>query len=320
MKILVIGSFMMDLVARTPRAPLEGETIIGHSFSQFTGGKGANQAVAAARLGADVTMLGKVGEDSFGDAQIWSLKAAGINTNYIMRDSSASSGVGFITLEDNGKNRIIIIPGVNMLFTPTELDNKEGLISDADIIILQFEIPMETVCRAIDLGHKFNKTVILNPAPSARIDKNYLAKLDYLILNEIETRDFTGVSVVDDKSADVAGHKLLDMGCKNVVITMGDKGVLFLNNKEEYYVESIKVNAVDTTAAGDEFIGAFAYGLGNGFNHEQCTRFANAAAAISVTRMGAQPSLPIIDEVKKFITDNDIDVGGIKFEEDRSLK
>lgn len=320
MKILVIGSFMMDLVVRTPRAPLEGETIIGHSFSQFTGGKGANQAVAAANLGADVTILGKVGNDSYGDAQIKSLKGVGINTNYIMRDSNASTGIGFITLEDNGKNRIIIIPGANMLFKPEEVKKNKELISDSDIIILQFEIPMETVYAAIDLGYKFNKTIILNTAPSARIDKYYLAKVDYLILNEIETRDFTGVNIVDDKSANTAGHKLLDMGCKNVVITMGDKDVLFLNNRESFYVNSIKVKVVDTTAAGDEFIGAFAYGLSRRFTHEQCTKFANAAAAISVTKIGAQPSLPKLNEVKKFIIDNNIDMGGVKFEEDRNLK
>lgn len=320
MRILVIGSFMMDLVARTPRAPLEGETIIGHSFSQFTGGKGANQAVAAARLGSDVTMFGKVGQDSFGDAQIQSLKAAGINTEYIMRDSNAATGVGFITLEDNGKNRIIIIPGVNMLFKPEDLIREQDLISDSDIIILQFEIPMETVCEAIDLGRKFNKTLILNPAPSAGIDKEYLSKLDYIILNEIEAKDFTGINVVDEAGANTAALKLLNMGCKNVVITMGDKGVLFLNNKERYFVDSLKVNAVDTTAAGDEFIGAFAYGLGRGFNYEQCVKFANAAAAISVTKMGAQPSLPLIDEVKKFIVENNIDVGGVNFEEDRGPK
>lgn len=320
MKILVIGSFMMDLVVKTPRAPMEGETIIGHSFSQFTGGKGANQGVAAAKLGANVTMFGKIGIDSFGEAQIQSLKEVGIDTSYIIKDSRESTGIGFVTLEDNGKNRIIIIPGANMLFTSEEVKKNEKLIYESDIIILQFEIPMETIYTAIDLGYKFNKTVILNPAPFTSINNEYLAKVDYLILNEIETKDFTGMVVNDKESARVAGEELLKMGCKNVAITMGEKGVLFLNEKECFYVNGISVDAVDTTAAGDEFIGAFAYGLSKGFNHEQCVKFANVAAAISVTRMGAQPSLPDIHEVKKFIIDNSIDVGGVNFEKDWNIK
>jgi ribokinase len=311
-KIMVIGSFMMDLVVRTPKAPREGETIIGYSFSQFTGGKGANQAVAAARLGADVTMLGKVGDDNFGDAQIQSLKEAGVNIDYIMRDPHSSTGIGFITLESNGKNRIIIVPGANMLFSVHELKEHEELISRSDVIILQLEIPIETVYAAIDMGYKFKKTIILNPSPYTKIDRNYQSKIDYLILNEVEARDFTDVNVIDSKMANAAGNKLLDMGCKNVVITMGDKGILFLNDREQFYVDSIRVDTIDTTAAGDEFIGAFAYGLSNGFDHVQCTRFANAAAAISVTRMGAQLSLPGIDELKNFITDNKIDIGGVK--------
>lgn len=300
-KILVVGSFMMDLVARTPRAPLEGETIAGLSFSQFTGGKGANQAVAAARLGGDVTMIGKLGNDSFGDAQLQSLTASGINADYVLRDERQSTGIGFITLEESGKNRIIIIPGANMAFTPDDLVKCKELIRKAEIVILQFEIPMDTTCKCMELSSEYGKTVILNPAPSAKIDTDYLGKVTYLILNEVEARDFTGISILDKDSAKKASCRLLEMGCKNVIITMGGNGVFFMNDSEEHYIASHRVNVVDTTAAGDEFIGAFAYGIQNGYEHRECLEFANAAAALSVTRMGAQPSLPTLPEVEEFM-------------------
>lgn len=300
-KILVIGSFMMDLVTRTPRAPKEGETIKGLSFSQFTGGKGANQAVAAAKLGGDVTMIGMIGADSFGEAQIQSLKSAGINTAYISRTEKASTGIGFITLEESGKNRIIIVPGANLLYTPEELYKNKSLISDADIIVLQFEIPMDTTYKSLELCCELGKTVILNPAPSEKIEPDYLKRVTYLILNEVEAKDFTGINIIDRDSAKKAAEKLLEQGCRNVIITMGCNGVFFLNSNEEYYVESFKVDAVDTTAAGDGFIGAFTYGLQNKHSHKECIEFANAAAALSVTRMGAQPSLPYLSEVKEFL-------------------
>lgn len=308
-QILVIGSFMMDLVAKTPKAPREGETIIGHSFSQFTGGKGANQAVAAARLGAKVSMVGKVGVDSFGDAQIESLKLSNVNTQHILRDGGASTGVGFITLEASGKNRIIIIPGANMLLTPEDIIQKENLIKESTTIILQLEVPLETVYTSIDIANKYNKTVVLNPAPSAKIDNEYLKKVTYFIPNEIEVRDFTGIDVIDKDSARVAATILLKRGCQNVLITLGDKGVYFLNQQgEEYLVKSISVDAVDTTAAGDAFIGAFVFGLQKGFDHWDCLKFANATAALAVTRMGAQPSLPNLGEVYEFMNDKGIDI------------
>lgn len=309
--ILVIGSFMMDLVAKTPRAPREGETIIGHSFSEFTGGKGANQAVAAAKLGSNVIMLGKVGEDGFGDAQINSLKSAGVATDYIIKDSGDSTGVGFVTLEGNGKNRIIIIPGANMLLKPLDIIKNEELIKSSDIIILQLEIPLETVYASIDIAYEYGKTIVLNPAPAAKINSEYLRKVSYFIPNEIEVKDFTGIDVVDKESAKIAAAKLLELGCSNVLITMGDKGVYFLNIKnEEYFVKGINVAAVDTTAAGDAFVGAFVFGLEKGLDHCDCLRLANASAALSVTRMGAQPSLPYLDEVKKFMNDNKIKAEG----------
>lgn len=303
-RILVIGSFMMDLVAKTPRAPIEGETITGISFSQFTGGKGANQAVAAAKLGAKVIMLGKLGMDSFAEEHISSLKNYGVDGQHVIRDNRESTGVGFITLESNGKNRIIIIPGVNKLLSPQDIENNEKLIEESDILILQLEIPLESVYKSIELAYKHNKIVLFNPAPFINFDFSYLDKITYIVLNEIEAKDCTGIEILDKDKAKLAGEKLLNLGCKNVLITMGDKGAYFLNKNEEYFIESLKVKAVDTTGAGDEFLGAFAYGIKSGWGNEKAIKFANVAAAISVTKMGSQPSLPYFNEVKEYIDKN----------------
>ncbi len=301
MKVLVIGSFMMDLVAQTPRAPIEGETIIGKTFNQFTGGKGANQAVAAARLGADVTMVGKLGRDTFGQAHIDSLKREGINYEHVLFDDVESSGVGCITLEENGNNRIIVIPGANLKLSPSDLKALSEEIKNSDIIILQLEISLETVYKAIELGHKFGKMIILNPAPAAKFDKDYIKLVDYIVPNESEASILTGIKVDSLESARKAAKNLLVSGSKNVIITLGDKGVLLVNNNEEIFQPSFKVKAVDTTAAGDSFIGAFAYSLTNGVKHIDALKFACAVGALTVTKMGAQPSLPTMAEVESFI-------------------
>lgn len=303
-KILVIGSFMMDLVAQTPRAPIEGETIIGTSFSQFTGGKGANQAVAAARLGADVTMVGKLGEDSFGKSHIESLKREGINHDYVLFDDVESSGVGHITLEENGNNRIIVIPGANLKLSPKEVEGLEKNIKNSDIIILQLEIPFETVYKTIELAHKHGKTIILNPAPAAKLKEEFVKLVDYIVPNESEASLLTGIKVNSIESAKKAAQNLLKLGCNNVIITLGEKGVLLVNNNEEIFQESFKVKPVDTTAAGDSFIGAFAYSLANGLESKKSLEFACAVGALTVTKIGAQPSLPKLTEVEMFMKEN----------------
>lgn len=305
-KILVIGSFTMDLVALTPRAPMEGETIIGSSFQQFTGGKGANQAVGAARLGADVTMIGKLGRDSFGEAHIESLKREGINYDNVLFDDVESSGVGHITLEENGNNRIIVIPGANHKITPKDVENLESEIEKSDIVILQLEIPFDTVYKSIELAHKHKKTIILNPAPAVKLKEEYVKLVDYIVPNESEATLLTGIKVNSIETATEAAKGLLDLGCKNVIVTLGDKGVLLVNNKEEIFQESFKVKPVDTTAAGDSFIGAFAYSLANGQAHEKSLEFACVVGALTVTKIGAQPSLPILSEVEAFMKERQI--------------
>ncbi len=300
-KVLVIGSFMMDLVVLTSRAPMEGETIVGKSFYQFTGGKGANQAVAASRLGVDVAMIGKLGKDAFGQAHIDSLKKEGIDHKSVLFDDTESSGVGNITLEENGNNRIIVVPGANLKLSPSDIEAFEEQIKNSDIIILQLEIPFETVYKSIELAHKHGKIIILNPAPAAMIPEEFIKLVDYIVPNESEAFILTGIKVNNISSAREAAKALLNLGCKNVIITLGDKGVFFMNNNEEIFQESFKVKAVDTTAAGDSFIGGFAYSLANDFEYKKALEFSCAVGALTVTKIGAQPSLPTIEEVNSFI-------------------
>lgn len=308
-KILVIGSFMTDLVVQTDKVPVEGETVIGNSFNQFTGGKGANQAVAAARLGGNVEMIGKLGKDDFGREHVRSLQNAGIIHDHVLYDNVAASGIGNVTLDSHGNNRIIVIPGANLKLTEQDIDKIEDVIQQSDIVVLQLEIPMQTVYRAIDLAHKHGKKAILNPAPAQPIDLSYANKIDYVTPNETEAYILTGIEVNNLEKTRKAANKLLSQGYKNVIITLGEKGVFFKNQYEEKSFPAYKVKPVDTTAAGDSFVGAFAYGLSAGWNENQAIKFAVATSAITVTRMGSQPSLPKKEEVQQFLRDREIAAG-----------
>ncbi|WP_339226636.1 ribokinase [Oceanobacillus sp. FSL K6-2867] len=298
-KILIIGSFMTDLVVQTLKVPVEGETVIGKSFNRFTGGKGANQAVAAARLGGDVTMIGKLGEDDFGKEHIESLDKNNVNHQSVLFDSQTSSGVGNIQIDYNGNNRIVVVPGANLKLSERDIEKNENVIMDSDIIVLQLEIPMKTVYKSIDLANKHGKTIILNPAPAQLIKPEYRSKIDYFVPNETEASLLSNIEVNGLETAEQAAEILLEQGYKNVIITLGDKGVIFKNQDQFKYVEAHRVKAVDTTAAGDSFIGSFAYGLSKGMEIEQTLNIAVAASAITVTKLGAQPSLPEIKEVNE---------------------
>ncbi|MFP5110972.1 ribokinase [Bacillaceae bacterium C204] len=300
-KILVIGSFMTDLVVQTPKVPVEGETIIGNTFNRFTGGKGANQAVAAARLGGDVTMIGKLGEDDFGREHIDALKSENINHHSILFDSQASTGVGNVVIDSNGNNRIIVVPGANLKLSEKDIEAFENVIINSDIVVLQLEVPMETVYKSIELANKHGKTIILNPAPAQPIDPKYMDKVDYFVPNETEASLLTNIEVSNLETAEKAAEVLLLQGYKNVIITLGNKGVIFKNNTEMKFVKAYTVKAVDTTAAGDSFIGSFAYGLSNNMTIEQSLNLAVAASALTVTKLGAQPSLPKIDDVNELL-------------------
>ncbi|WP_274361317.1 ribokinase [Paenibacillus thermotolerans] len=301
MSILVIGSFMMDLVVRTDRAPAAGETLIGESFGRFPGGKGANQAVAAARLGGEVTMAGKVGNDLFGDEFFAVLAENGVGTKHILRDDAASTGVGSIVVEKSGQNRIIVVPGANLNFTQEETDELEDVIRQADLLMMQLEMDMSVVERAAAIAAKHRVPVILNPAPAAALSDQLLGNVTYLTPNETELALLSGMKVESIDDAKLAALSLLDRGVHNVVVTLAEKGALLCTPNGFQHVEGFPVEPVDTVAAGDSFNGALAVQLVNGVTLAEAVRFANAVGALTVTKQGAIPSLPRLEEVNSFM-------------------
>ena len=300
-RILVIGSFMMDLVVRTPRAPQEGETIIGTSFNRFPGGKGANQAVAAARLGARVTMAGKLGQDVFGDQMLAALQQEGVATEHVLRDEQASTGIGSIVLDDQGKNRIVVVPGANLKYSLADLAALEPVVAAHDLVMLQLEMDVEVVKAAAQMGRKHGVPVMLNPAPARDLDDAFFAAVDFLTPNETEAQLLTGVTVHDVDSARQAALQLLARGLRHVVITLGDKGALLATGDRTQHVPGFSVHTVDTVAAGDAFNGALATKIAHGFSLEEAVVYANAVGALAVTRPGAIPSLPTAQEVEEFL-------------------
>ncbi|KKI90167.1 ribokinase [Bacillus sp. SA1-12] len=295
----------MDFVIHTPRAPKNGETIIGSSFSRFPGGKGANQAVAAARLGGYVTMIGKLGLDQFGEEFIDTLKKEKINTQFILQDEQYATGVGFVTLEKNGDNRIVVVPGANMNYKIDDLNNIENLIKEAKILLVQLEMDLDMIQKAVSYAAENQVPVILNPAPAPiqRLDSNLLKHVTYLTPNETELEILTGIKVISNEDAEAGARLLIGKGVKNVVVTLADKGSLLVNQSGTKYIPGFPVNPVDSVAAGDAFNGALAVGSMNGKSLIEVIQFANAVGALTVTKKGAIPSLPSIKEVENFIKD-----------------
>ncbi|PTM59806.1 ribokinase [Desmospora activa] len=302
--VLVIGSFMMDLVALTPRIPEDGETVIGTSFGRFPGGKGANQAVTAARLGAPVTMVGKLGADDFGDEFLHTLNAESINTSYILRDQLHPTGVGSIYIDEHGNNRIIVIPGSNLQFTPQEVDNVKEVIREAGVLILQLEMNILTVKRAAELAHGFNVPVILNPAPAQELDDELYKKITYLTPNQKEAQFLSGIEVHDQNSAQKAAEILLDKGVQNIILTLADQGALIANKHKMIHIPGFPVEPIDTVGAGDSFNGALAFGIVHAMDLEETVEMANAVGALTVTKKGAIPSLPYYKDVQPFVIDS----------------
>lgn len=302
MKILILGSFMMDLVVRTPRAPEKGETVIGTNFHKFPGGKGANQAVAAARLGAQVIMAGKVGNDPFGNEAIETLIKEKVDTQYILRDEAYPTGVGSIVLEENGDNRIVVVPGANLKFTLSDLELVKDVIRNSDILVAQLEMDIEVISAAIDYAHKSHVPVILNPAPAQKLSRDLLSKVTYLTPNETECEILTGIKICNTDDAETAANTLLNMGVENVIITMAENGAMIANADGIQNLPGYSVKAVDTVAAGDAFNGALAVGITKGKPLHEVVRFANAVGALAVTKEGAIPSLPYLKDVEKFMS------------------
>jgi ribokinase len=301
--IVVVGSLNMDLVVRAPRAPEAGETIRGHDFQMVPGGKGANQAAAAAKLGGETAMVGRVGGDAFGPVLIQNMARQGVDANHIMIDQEASTGVAVITVDDTGENRIVISAGANGRVNKSDIERAEGLLRDAQFLILQFEIPLEVVDYAIEKAGHYPVKVILNPAPAASVSPEFLGRVDHLVPNETETKILTGLDVSDLSTAEKAAREFLSYGVGEVIITLGEEGALLVTRERVTHVPAREVKAVDTTAAGDAFIGGFAVATARGFSPVEAVRYATCAGTLAVTKFGAQTSLPTAEEVQALYVD-----------------
>lgn len=298
--ITVIGSFMMDLVIKAERRPQRGETIIGQSFGMYPGGKGFNQAVAAARLGAHVHMVGKLGEDDFGERFRKSLDNAGIGSEFVSSTDLAMTGVGSPVIDAHGDNSIIVVPGANMLLLSEDIEKARGLIIQSDIVLMQLENPLETVIYAARIAQSAGVPILLNPAPACPLPDELLSLITILTPNEIEAGMLSGYNVVDNAFAVQAVRKLLDKKVQSVVLTLGDRGAILGENNRFFHIPGYKVDVVDTTAAGDAFSAALAVQYSSRHSIEDSITFANSAGALATTILGAEPAMPFLESVKQF--------------------
>ncbi|MDZ7718599.1 MAG: ribokinase [Balneolaceae bacterium] len=302
-KIIVVGSSNTDMIVKVPRIPAPGETILGGKFVKAAGGKGANQAVAAARSGGNVTFIANTGNDNFGKEAIEGFQKEGVNTESIFVDEETPSGVALIFVGEDGENSIAVASGANGTLTPSQIGKTEPVIADGNILLAQLETPLETIEQAIKIANKHNVKVILNPAPAQPLSDDLLKRIDILTPNQSEAELLTGIRVEDESSAKKASEKLLSRGVKTVILTLGSEGAFVMSETIQKTIPGFKVNAEDTTAAGDTFNGALAVGVSLGKSIEDAIIWAHAAAALSVTRMGAQPSIPNQKEIQNFISE-----------------
>ena len=299
--ILVVGSSNTDMIIKLDRIPRPGETLLGGAFVTAAGGKGANQAVGAARAGGKVTFIARVGQDMFGDQAVAGFIKDGIVVDHVTRDKTNPSGVALIFVGKDGENSIAVAGGANAKLSPADVRKAKAAIAGASVLVMQLETPLESVQAAADLAAKAGVRVILNPAPAQPLPDKLLKCVSILTPNETEAELLTGIAVTDTASAAVAAAKLRARGVQTVIITLGARGAFVATENGGQLVPGFKVKAVDTTAAGDIFNGALAVALGEGKPLKQAVRFANAAAAISVTRLGAQLSAPARREIEKFL-------------------
>ena len=296
--ILVVGSANMDMVVKTDRFPEPGETVFAASFGMFPGGKGANQAVCAAKLGGKVSFLGKMGRDMFGEALARSMKRDGVRLDHAKVDAKRSTGVALITVDRSGQNEIVVVSGSNMAIHPTDIQRERSVFEPKGVLLVQLEIPVSAVTKAAELAHVREMTVILNPAPARRLPGRLLGLVDYLTPNQTELRHLSGMPISSLSSVERAARALLKRGVKRIVVTLGSRGSYYVDERSSKLFPSIRVTAVDTTAAGDAFNGALAFALSTGKDHSSAIPFANKVAAVSVTRMGAQSSMPTMKEIR----------------------
>ncbi|HIA53303.1 MAG TPA: ribokinase [Candidatus Melainabacteria bacterium] len=304
-QVIVVGSLSQDIVVSTPRLPVKGETIRGSNFGMFAGGKGNNQAMAAGRAGAKVAMVGRVGADSFGDMLIQTLKKNNVDASHMVQDKEAGTGIAMITVDGDGDNSIIIAQRANLNLCDKDIEKAESVFSQSKILLMQLEVPTEADTFAAKLAHKHGTFVALNPAPApvdGKLPKELLENVDVIIPNQTEAELMTGIKVVDEKSAQAAADELRKLGPKNIIITLGELGALLSEEgKEAVLIPSYKVNAIDTTAAGDAFCGAMAAAYAGGESLVNAVKFGCAAGALATTKMGAEPSLPTKEEIEKLL-------------------
>lgn len=300
--IIVVGSYVVDLMSRTPHIPSAGETVLGGPFKMGPGGKGGNQAVAAARLDAKVTMLTKVGNDIFGDDALKNFEKEGIVTEYVTRHPDEITGTALIAVDDNSENMIVVSPGACGLITKEDVESAREVFIESAIVLLQLETAIEAVEATINLAHTLNKPIILNPAPYQDVSNELLEKVTYLTPNETEAKLLTGVEVTDETSARKASKILLEKGVETVIITLGKRGCFVYDGTDEgRFIKAYNVKAIDTTGAGDAFNGAFATYIADGYSLDEAVNRANAVGALSVTKLGTAISMPYKHELESFL-------------------
>lgn len=300
-KVVVIGSYNTDLTIKTMRIPRPGETVIGGIFSEGGGGKGANQAVAAARAGANVSFIARVGNDILGKEGKQRLTEEGIDTTYITHDNDAATGVAFIVVDERGENSIVVASGANARLSSDDMRTAKKEISSAGVLLVQLESPLDAIQTAIHQCKENGTTVILNPAPAQSLEKKFLQEIDIITPNKVEAEMLTGIKITDEESLRSITKKFFEFGIKCVLITLGSKGVFVGLHDSMELIPSFKVRTIDSTGAGDVFSGSLAAFLSEGMSIDQSVRMANASASISVTRMGAQNSAPRRNEIELFM-------------------
>lgn len=297
MDIVVVGSINMDLVTNVKRIPKKGETLIGSGLNNISGGKGANQAVAAAKLGANVEMIGRVGDDTFANDLLKSLTENKVGVKHVNKTINEPSGTAIIMVEESGDNAIVVISGANAKLDYRDIDSAIDTIQSAKIVVTQLEVPIETVKYTLSKAKALNKYTILNPAPAAYLEDDIIVNTDLLTPNETELEILSGIKINNDSDIILAGKKLLDRGVKNLIVTLGENGSMYINKDGHKKFPALKVDVVDTTAAGDSFTGALAVGLCEGKTIEDSIKFATQVAALTVTKFGAGQSLPYRHEI-----------------------
>lgn len=306
MAITVVGSINIDIVALTDNYPLRGETIFGKKIEYFTGGKGANQATAVAKLGKNVNMIGAVGDDFYGKKLIESLKEANVNTSHIKKSKNLATGTAIITIDQTAENTMLVLKSANEDLLPPDVEKAFDTMEESDVLLVQMEVPQETVIRAMQLAKEKGMYVILDPAPAEGITIKALEYADVITPNRQETRHMIGIDVVDTNSALEAAKTFEKMGVKNSIIKMADKGAVVYQAGKWEFLPSIQVKPVDTVGAGDSFAGALACGISEGCDLFAAAKFASIVGALKVTKLGAQAGIPTIEEVNKFCKEKGI--------------